>query len=135
MSRSFSSTVSHVVVWPPLSFFTFLLASCSASFAGASSGSLHRVWSTVSPSLYQSRTYASLRPLTDTARVIQWTIPIRGLYLMHFTPFSLKFVKIRYFCIYSNQFHFLNGPNRSIISKDIATTERESCRQNQNKPL
>ena len=40
MLRSFSSTVSHVVVWPPLSFFTFLLASCNASFASASSGSL-----------------------------------------------------------------------------------------------
>ena len=40
VSRSFSSTASHVVVWPPLSFFIFLLASCSASFAGASSGSL-----------------------------------------------------------------------------------------------
>ena len=42
MSRSFSSTASHVVVWPPLSFFTFLLASCSVSFAGASFGSLIR---------------------------------------------------------------------------------------------
>ena len=40
VSRSFSSTASHVVVWPPLSFFTSLLASCSAISAGASLGSL-----------------------------------------------------------------------------------------------
>ena len=40
VSRSFSSTASHVVVWPTLSFFTSLLASYSAISAGDSLGSL-----------------------------------------------------------------------------------------------
>ena len=42
------------------------------------------VWSNVSPWLYQSRAVAKhTRPETDTARVILWTSPIRGLDLFH----------------------------------------------------
>ena len=38
------------------------------------------IGSTVSPWLYQSRAVAKRRPETDTARVILWTLSIRGLY-------------------------------------------------------
>ena len=40
------------------------------------------IWSNVSPWLYPSRAYATLRPLTGTARVIQWTISILGQYYL-----------------------------------------------------
>ena len=38
------------------------------------------IWSAVSPRQYQSRAVAKCRPKTNTARLILWTISIRGLY-------------------------------------------------------
>ena len=53
------------------------------------------IWSTVSALLYQSRAGAKRSPETDAARLILWTILIRGLYWIYFILISLKFAMMR----------------------------------------
>ena len=51
-----------------------------------SSTDLWLVWPTLSTWLYQSRAYASLRPLTGTTRVIMLVIQILGKYYLYIYP-------------------------------------------------